>query len=157
MEAVRREDGANRRPPSDSFVKQSGRQQAGGTHIRQLRQQALSLQNALSGRSDRSDRLGQLRQWLPQLRLRPQDLSDQWAQLRRLPPPHQQALSDRWMQLFMHTRSDSFSADDAESFFTMLNQLYNSAVLVCKVKHNLDTSICVNINRIDQFSEKSTR
>ena len=37
MEAVRREDGANRRPPSDSFVKQSGRQQAGGTHIRQQR------------------------------------------------------------------------------------------------------------------------
>lgn len=63
----------------------------------------------------------------------------------------------RWVQSFMRNFSDSLTADNVELVFVVFNKLYNSAVLVCELEFNINASVFVNINCVDQLDEQTAR
>lgn len=78
-------------------------------------------------------------------------------QLARQAPTAARAPPGLWVQSFMRNFSDSLTADNVELVFVVFNKLYNSAVLVCELEFNINASVFVNINCVDQLDEQTAR
>ncbi len=61
------------------------------------------------------------------------------------------------MQSFMHNLSANLSANNVEFPSVILDELHNTAVLVCEIKFDFYAPICVNVNRFDQFDKQAAR
>ena len=57
----------------------------------------------------------------------------------------------------MHKLLDSISANNVEVIFVIFNKLYDTAVLVCKVKNYFNCTVLVDIDNFNEVNKQGAR